>query len=90
MDELNTQAQSEARPTEEQVESLGQDRSSQTVSIIDQLSERIEKLEGVQRMQGGDSEPFGEEEEQQIKTLKEIREMLHSMAESNNDYMEVV
>ncbi len=79
---------SEGHFTADQADFPEQESSAQTISILGQLSERIEKLEGIQRMQGGNSEVYRGEEEQQIRALKEVREMLYSMAGCNDDLME--
>ncbi|KAI9703277.1 MAG: hypothetical protein M1836_007843 [Candelina mexicana] len=71
-------------------QSAEQESSNQTASILDQLSDRLETLERVRGMQGVTNEAYCGEEEQQIKALKEIREMLYSMVGAQDDLMKLL
>ncbi|KAI9783732.1 MAG: hypothetical protein M1835_003756 [Candelina submexicana] len=88
---LVAEAPCEVRIAASHEQSAEQESSNRTASILDQLSDRLETLERVRRMQGATSDAYGgEEEEQQIKALKEIREMLYSMAGSQDDLMKLL
>ncbi|KAI9715903.1 MAG: hypothetical protein M1812_005723 [Candelaria pacifica] len=88
--DITLEAPCKARIAATEGESLEQDKSNETVNILDQLSERLEALERTQIMQGGKDEAYGGEEEQQIKALKEIREMFRSMTRGPDDLMDLL